>query len=88
MKDDTEVPAVREGNAFAQPARTTETVQLAGDGAGILAEFSGLALKTVNLLDDLDRKEDIVLLELEQRIRVMEQDIGVKDVVLFHEQRL
>ena len=85
LEDDAEVPAVGQDDAFAQPARAAEAVQHAGDGAGILAEFGGLPLKAVNFLDDLDRQEDIVVLELEQRIGVMEQDIGVKDVILFHE---
>jgi len=55
LEDDAEVPAVGKGNPIAQPARTTKTVQLAGDGAGILAEFSGLALKAVNLEWPLDK---------------------------------
>ena len=73
-------------NAFAQPARAAEAVQHARDGAGVLAQFGGFALEAVDFLDDLNRQEDVVLLELEQRIGVMEQDIGIKDVILFHEQ--
>jgi len=56
----------------------------AGNKAGILAEFGGFALKAVNLLDDLDRQENMVILEIEERIGVMEQDVGVENVILFH----
>ncbi len=59
-----------------------------GDGAGILAEFGGFALEAVDLLDDLDGQEDVVILELEQGIGVMEQNIGVKNVILLHEQMI
>ena len=85
LEDDTELPAVGQADAFAQPARAAEAVQHAGDGARVLAQLGGFPLEPVNLLDDLDRQEDIVLLEVEQGIGVMEQDIGVKNVVLFHE---
>jgi hypothetical protein len=88
LKDDTEVSAVGEGNALAQPARTPKAVQQAGDRPGILAQFGGLALEVVNLLDDLDRQEDVVILELEQRIGVVEQDNGIKNVILLHKQRI
>ena len=71
-----------------KPARAAEPVQHAGDGAGVLAEFGGLPLEAVDFLNDLNRQEDVVVLELEQRIGVMEQDIGVKNVVLFHERMI
>jgi len=88
LEDDPEPPAVGEANAFAQVPRTAEPVQHAGDGAGILAQLSGLSLKVIDFLNDLYGEEDIVILELEQGIGIMEQDISVEDVVLFHARRI
>jgi len=53
-----------------------------------LAQLAGFAFETVYFLNDLDGQEDIVFLETEQGVGVVEQDIGIKDVILFHEQRL
>ena len=88
LKDDAELAAVGQGDAFAQPARAAKTVEHPGDGAGILAQFGGLALEAVNFLDDLDGQQDVVVLEVEQGIGVVEQDIGVKNVILLHEQMI
>ena len=88
LKDDAELPAVGKRDAFAQPARAAKAVQHAGDRAGVLAEFGGLALEAVNFLNDLNGQEDVVILELEQGIGVMEQDIGVKNVILLHERMI
>ena len=85
LKYDAEVPAVGQRNAFAQPARAAKAVQHAGDRPGVLAQFGGLALEAVNFLDDLNGQEDVVILELEQGIGVMEQDIGIKNVILLHD---
>ena len=85
LKDDAEVPAGRKRNAFAQPARATKAVQQSGDRPGVLTEFGGLALKAVDFLNDLNRQEDVVILELEQGVGIMEQDIGIKDVILLHD---
>jgi hypothetical protein len=51
-----------------------------------LAQFGRFALKAVDFLNDLDRQQNFVLFETEKRIGVMEQDIGIKNVILFHEQ--
>ena len=63
-----EVAAVGQRHAFAQAAVAAETVQHARHGAGVLAQFAGLALEAVNLLDDLDRQQDVVVLELNSEL--------------------
>jgi hypothetical protein len=85
LKYDTEVPAIGERNAFAQAARATKAVQQSGDRPSVLAEFGGFALKAVDFFNDLNGQEDVVILELEQGIGVMEQDIGIKNVILLHD---
>ena len=54
--------------------------------ARVLAQLGRFALEPVDLLDDLDRQQDVVIVELEQRIGVVQQNIGIKDVILFHAQ--
>ena len=48
----------------------------------VLAEFRGFAFEAVNFLDDFYGDQDVVILEIEQRIGVVEQDVGVENVVL------
>ena len=87
LEDDAKVSAVWQNDAFAQPARATKAVQQAGDRPRVLTKFGGLPLQTVDFLNDLNGQEDVVVLELEQRIGVMEQYVGIKDVVLLHDQK-
>ena len=49
----------------------------------ILAAFGGFALELIDLLDDLDRDQNMVFLEVENRVRIVKENVGVKDVV-FH----
>jgi hypothetical protein len=77
------VPAVLKRDTFAQASRAAQAVQHARHAAGVLAQLAGVALEVVDLLHDLDGDEDVVVLEVEQRVRVVEQDVGVEDVV-FH----
>src|SRR4029450_288075 len=41
-------------------------------------------LELVDLLDDVDGNDDVVVVEAEQRPRIVQQDVGVEDEVLFH----
>src|SRR5205085_11673966 len=50
--------------------------------AGVAAQLGEIALELVDLLDDVDGDDDVVVFELEQRPRVVEEDVGVEDVVL------
>jgi hypothetical protein len=47
-----------------------------------LAPFTGLPFELVDFLQNLDGKQDIVVLEMEQRIRVVEQDVRIENVIL------
>ena len=62
-----------------------QIVEEARDGAGVAAALGPLALELVDLLDREDGDDDVVVLELEDRVRVVEQDVGVEDVVLLHD---
>ena len=85
LEDDAQPAAVGQAHAFAQTSVAAEAVEQARDGAGILAQFGGLALEAVNFLDHLDGEQHVVLLEREQGIGVVEQNVGIKNVILFHE---
>src|SRR5438552_9809899 len=43
-----------------------------------------LSLELVDLLDDVDRDDDVVVVEPENRVRIVEEDVRVEDVVLLH----
>ena len=43
-----------------------------------------LALELIDLLDHVDRDDQVVVLELVDRVRVVEKDVRVEDVVLLH----
>src|SRR5690606_35437707 len=60
--------------------RLDDLVEEAADLAGVAAGFRVSLLGVVQLLQDHHRHEHVVLLELEQRGRVVHQHIGVQDV--------
>ena len=76
--------AVGQRHALAQLAGPAQAVQHAGHGARILPQLGGFAFKAVDFLDDFDGQHDVIIIEIEQRVGVVEQDIGIKDVILFH----
>src|SRR5205807_607157 len=61
-----------------------ELVEESGDGAGVAAALRSLPLELVDLLDGEDGDDEIVVLELEDGVRVVEQDVRVEDVVFLH----
>ena len=63
-------------------ALLAEIVEQARDGARVAAALGAFALELVDLLDDVDRDDDVVVLEPEDGVRVVEQDVRVEDVVL------
>ena len=67
-----------------EPPVLAEIVEEARDRARVAAALRALALELVDLLDDVDRDDDVVVLEPEDRVRVVEQDVRVEDVVLLH----
>src|ERR1035437_9461061 len=84
VERDFELPAVWQLHARAQAAFAAKAVEHPRNRARIAAQLGGLALEAVNLLDDLDGHEDIVFLKIDERIRVVEQNIGIQNII-FHE---
>ena len=74
-------------HAFAQAAVATKAVEHPRHGARVLAEFGGLALEAVNFLNDFDGNQDMIVLKAQQRMRIVQEDIGVNDVVLHNSKR-
>ncbi len=62
-----------------------ELVEVARDLAGVAAQRREVALEVVDLLDHVDRDDDVVVVEPEDAARIVEQDVGVEDEVLFHD---
>ena len=58
-----------------------ELVQQAGQLAGVAAALRGLLLELIDLLENEDREDHLVVGELEDRPRVVDQDVGVQDEV-------
>ena len=83
LKDDFQLAAVGQFHAFAQAALAAKAVEHPRNRARVLAELGGFALEPVNFLDDFDGNQDVVFREAEQRIGVVEEDVGVEDVI-FH----
>ncbi len=82
---DRELAAVRQRDAVGEAlALLAELVEAAGDLARVAAALRQLLLEVVDLLEDVDRDEDVVVLEVEHRPRIVEQDVRVEDVVLLH----
>ena len=82
VEADLQGAAVRQLHALAQAAVATVAVEHPRNGARIAAQLGGLALEPVNLLDHLDGDEDVVVRKVEDGVRVVEEDVGVEDVVL------
>ena len=51
--------------------------------AGILAELGRFPFESIDFFDDLDRDQDIVLFKTEEAVGVVEEDVGINNVV-FH----
>ena len=64
-----------------------KTVEHPRNRAGVAAQLGGFALEPVNLLDHLDGDEDMIVREIKNGVGIVEEDIGIKNVV-FHARRL
>jgi hypothetical protein len=60
-------------------ADVAQAVEVPDGGAGVAAEVVGVGLELVQLLDDVERDDDLVVLEHEQRVRVVQQHVRVDD---------
>ena len=67
---------------------SAELVEVARHLAGVAAQRREVALEVVDLLDDVDRDDDVVVAEAEDAAGVVEEDVGVEDEVLFQAGRL
>jgi hypothetical protein len=75
--------AVLERDALGQGAVLfAESVQIAGDLARVAPQLGEIPLELVDLFYDVDRDDDVVVFELEECAGIVEQDVGVEDVVL------
>src|SRR5690606_14958584 len=69
-------------------ALLAELIEETDDVTSVTAALRAFTLELVDLLDDVDRDDDVVVVEPEDRVRVVEQDVRVEDVVLLHPGRL
>ena len=83
VDEDVEHAAVLELHAGAHLLGGAEAfAQAAMDLAGIRAAGRGLRLEAIEFLQHFDGNPDHVVLKLEHRLRVVNQDVGVENVVL------
>ena len=66
------------------PDRWRSSSRRRSDGAGVAAPLRSFALELVDLLDGEDRDDEIVVLELEDRVGSWSRTLASKDVVLLH----
>ena len=82
-EQDPQRPAALQRHALGQAAvLLPEGVQIARHLPRVAAQLGEVALELVDLLDDVDGDDDVVVFELEEGPRIVEQDVGVEDVVL------
>src|SRR5438552_11544383 len=84
LKNDSQVAAVGKHYPFTQSPLRAQSVQHPGHGAGILAALGGFPFEAVDFLDYLDGYEDMIVFEIERGIGVVEEDVGIKNVI-FHD---
>ena len=83
IDEDVKSSAVLEHHAFAHLLGGAESLaQAPMHFARIRAARCGFGFKTIELLQHFDRHPDDILLKLEHRLRVVNEDVGVEDVVL------
>lgn len=82
-KNDSQIASVGERDAFAESAFGAKFVEATRNGARVLTEFAGLAFEAIDFFDDIDRNKNGVLLEIEDGVGVVEENVGVEDVI-FH----
>ena len=74
-------------DAFKQMADAAQFVQAANHLARVAASFIIVLLERVQLLDHRERNDHLVLLKLEDRLRIVQQHVRVKDEILLGCQR-
>src|ERR1700724_3689523 len=79
---DTQGATVLEGDALGELARRAQVVEVVRDQPRMPADLILAALLAVDLLDDRERDHDLVVLEGEDRVGIVQQNVGVEDVDL------
>jgi hypothetical protein len=59
-------------------------VEQPSDGARVPSTLRALALELIDLLDREDRDDQIIVLEFEDRVRIVKKNVGIEDVVFLH----
>ena len=83
VENNAERAAIFKFDPFVEMAFGAQGVEGTGDGAGVLAQLGGFPFEAVYFFEHLNGNEDGVALEGEQRVWIVQQDIGVKNVI-FH----
>jgi hypothetical protein len=78
LERDFQFAAVGQFHAFAQAALAAKAVEHPRHLRAFWPSSDGLALEAVNFLDDLDGNQDIVVLETEQRIGIVQENVGIE----------
>ena len=84
LKNDAQATSVGKIDTFAQASRAAQAIQHTRDAAGVLAEFGRLAFEAVYFLDDFDGQKNFMFIEAEERLGVVKEDVGIKNVIFFH----
>src|SRR5262249_15730712 len=72
--------AIGEARAIA-----AQLIQSAGDFARVAAALGQLLLELIDFLEDVNRDDDLVIGEFEDRLRIVQEHVGIEDEVLSHE---
>jgi hypothetical protein len=82
VKHNPQSSAVRQDDPFAQPALFAEPIEHARNRPRVLAALGGFAFEAVDFFDDFDREQDVIVLEAEEGVGVVEENVGVENVIL------
>src|SRR5437899_1399579 len=79
---DAQPTAVLQRYALGELAGGAQVVEMMGDQAGMPADLILSALLAVDLLDHGQRDHDLVVLEGKDRVRIVQENVGIEDVDL------
>src|SRR6185503_5712772 len=74
-----------DANTYRQcTALCAELVEQTRDGPRIAPAFVRFALEVIDLFENVNGDDEIVVLELEDGVRVVQKDVGIDDVIFLH----
>src|SRR4051812_18832215 len=85
LENDPQLAAVGKLHAFAEPAGAAKSIQHSGNGARILPKLTGFPFEAVYFFNDLDGKQNVIVFETEQRVGIVQENVGIKNIIFFHE---